>query len=49
MASKFDLHLPSKDFLFKALVALAAIMLVVRLMPDKWGVAKYFMPLTWST
>jgi len=48
MASKFDLHLPSKDFLFKALVAVAAIMLVVRLTPEKWGIKKYFMPLSWS-
>lgn len=45
MASKFDIHLPSKDFLFKALLSFLAIMLIVRMTPDKWGIKKYFLPM----
>lgn len=44
MASKFDIHLPSKDFLFKALLSFLLIMLLVRMTPNDWGIKKYFVP-----
>jgi len=48
MASKLDIHLPSKDFLFKVVIAVALIMLIVRMTPDKWGIKKYFVPFATS-
>jgi len=36
--------LPSVNFIVKAAIAIFAVMFVVRMTPDSWGLKKWFVP-----